>query len=117
MVVGSNPTEPTFEANFIQNASDSFQNAQVQPVASELLQLRELMYILLGNKGRRHLELRHKTNNGLFKLYEGELAFHHRSARGINEAKRILIGLEEASQKGEVFVITKELEHKTNIDQ
>jgi len=43
---------------------------QVQPQASELLQLRELMYILLGNKGRRHLELRQKTNNKL--LYIGE---------------------------------------------
>jgi hypothetical protein len=48
------------------------------------------MYILLGNKGRRYLELRHKTNNELFKLYEGELAFLHRSTRGIHEAKRIL---------------------------
>jgi len=45
------------------------------------------MYILLGNKGRRQLELRQKTNNELLSLYEGELAFHHRSARGIHEAK------------------------------
>lgn len=36
------------------------------------------------------MELRQKTNNELFSLYEGELAFHHRSARGIHEAKRIL---------------------------
>jgi hypothetical protein len=36
------------------------------------------------------LELRQKTNKELFALYEGQLAFHHRSARGIHEAKRIL---------------------------
>ncbi|MFC2033570.1 hypothetical protein ACFLUB_03550 [Chloroflexota bacterium] len=36
------------------------------------------------------MELRQKTNDELFTLYEGELAFHHRSARGIHEAKRIL---------------------------
>jgi integrase/recombinase XerD len=54
------------------------------------LQLRELIYILLGNKGRRHLELRQKPNNELFILYDGELAFRHRSAKGINEAKRVL---------------------------
>jgi len=48
------------------------------------------MYILLGNKGRRHLELRQKPNGELFALYEGELTFHHRSARGIHEAERVL---------------------------
>lgn len=36
------------------------------------------------------MELRQKTNQELFVLYEGELAFRHRSARGIHEAKRIL---------------------------
>ncbi len=36
------------------------------------------------------MELRQKTNQELFALYDGELAFHHRSARGIHEAKRIL---------------------------
>ncbi len=36
------------------------------------------------------MELRQKTNDELFTLYEGELAFHHRSARGIHEAKRVL---------------------------
>jgi hypothetical protein len=34
--------------------------------------------------------LRQKTNNELFALYEGELAFHHRSAREPQEAKRVL---------------------------
>jgi hypothetical protein len=39
------------------------------------LQLRELLYILLGSKGRRQLELRQLTNNDLlFGLYEGKLA-------------------------------------------
>ncbi|MFC1914119.1 tyrosine-type recombinase/integrase [Chloroflexota bacterium] len=36
------------------------------------------------------MELRQKTNDELFTLYEGELTFHHRSARGIHEAKRVL---------------------------
>ncbi len=36
------------------------------------------------------MELRQKTNNELFALYEGELTFRHRSAKGIHEAKRIL---------------------------
>ena len=36
------------------------------------------------------MELRQKTNNELFALYEGELAFRHRSERGIHEAKRVL---------------------------
>ncbi|MCP4608383.1 MAG: tyrosine-type recombinase/integrase [Planctomycetes bacterium] len=36
------------------------------------------------------MELRQKTNGELFTLYEGELTFRHRSARGIHEAKRVL---------------------------
>ncbi len=36
------------------------------------------------------MELRQKTNDELFVLYEGELAFHHRSDRGIHKAKRVL---------------------------
>ncbi len=36
------------------------------------------------------MELRQKTNDELFALYEGELAFHHRSDRGLQEANRIL---------------------------
>ncbi len=87
VVAGSNPAEPTFEANFPQNANDSFKKSHVLP---ELLQLRELLHILLGTKGRRQLELRQKTNRELFALYDGELAFHHRSERGLHEAKRIL---------------------------
>ena len=73
-MIVSNPVEPTFKANSSIIPPEFYKNAQVQPQTSELLQLRELMYILLGNKGRRHLELRQKTNNELFALYEGELA-------------------------------------------
>jgi integrase len=80
LVVGSNPAEPTSEP-------DNFKKSHVLP---ELLQLRELLHILLGSRGRRQLELRQKTNRELFALYEGELAFHHRSERGLHEAKRIL---------------------------
>jgi len=90
LVAGSNPAEPTIEAKYSQKLLKFYENAQVQPQASELLQLRELLFILLGNKGRRQLELRQKTNDELFTLYEGELAFHHRSARGLHEAKRVL---------------------------
>ena len=63
LVTGSNPAEPTFAANSTQNAPDSFKKAQVLPELTESLQFRELLYILLGNKGRRQLELRQKTNN------------------------------------------------------
>ena len=42
----------------------------------------------------------------------------YKSIGSIKYAQTIIpFGLKEASQKGEVFVITKELEHKTNIDQ
>jgi hypothetical protein len=52
LVVGSNPAEPTSEPEL-------FKKSQVLP---ELLQLRELLHILLGSRGRRQLELRQKTN-------------------------------------------------------
>jgi hypothetical protein len=54
LVAGSNPAEPTSEANSPINPLYFYKNAQVQPPVSDFLQLRELMYILLGNKGRRH---------------------------------------------------------------
>jgi integrase len=87
LVAGSNPAEPTFEANFLQTDVNPFQKVAG---SHELLQLRELLHILLGSKGRRQLELRQKTNQELFALYEGELVFHHRSARALHESKRIL---------------------------
>ena len=65
----SNLPATTIEAKFSQNSSNSFQRSQVLPEASELLQLRELIYILLGNKGRRHLELRQKTKRLILKQY------------------------------------------------
>jgi integrase len=88
LVTGSIPVEPTFEANLLRPPPDFFQ--KVAGSLSELLQLRDLLTILLGSKGRRQLELRQKTSKELFPLYEGELAFHHRSAVGLHEAKRIL---------------------------
>ena len=88
LVAGSKPAEPTIESNFTSSDVNFFQKVAGSP--SDQLQLRELLHILLGNKGRRTLELRQKTNNELFPLYEGELAFHHLSARGLHEAKRIL---------------------------
>ena len=57
LVVGSIPTEPTFEAKSSRKASDSFKKPHVLPETNELLHLRELLHILLGNKGRRHLLL------------------------------------------------------------
>ncbi len=65
LVTGSNPVEPTSEAKYSQIPLEFYENAQVQPPVSELLQLRELMYILLGSKGKRHLELRQQTNECL----------------------------------------------------
>ena len=76
LVAGSNPAEPTFEANFTPPDIDSLQEVAGSP---DVLQLRELLYILLGSKGRRQLELRQLTNKDLFGLYEGELAFHEGS--------------------------------------
>jgi hypothetical protein len=90
LVVGSIPTEPTFEVKFPKFPENPFKKSQVLPEVTELLQFRDLLYILLGNKGRRQLDLRQKTNNELFALYKGELTFQHQSARGIHEAKRIL---------------------------
>jgi site-specific recombinase XerD len=49
-----------------------------------------LIGLILGEGGKRKLELRTKTNSQLFELYDGELVFHHRSARGLHEARRIL---------------------------
>jgi hypothetical protein len=86
---GSNPAATTLESKFAQNVTYSFKKSQVLPEATELLQLRELLYILLGNKGRRHLELRQKPNNELFTLYEGELVFRHKFVKAIHEAKRV----------------------------
>jgi hypothetical protein len=90
LVVGSIPTEPTSEAKFPKNTSEPFKKSQVLPEATELLHFREILYILLGDKWRRQLEFRQKTNDGLFALYESEFIFHHRSARRIHEDKRIL---------------------------
>ena len=57
LVVGSNPTEPT----------------RVAGSTAGLLEIRELLGLLLGTDGRRKLELRQKTNQELFKLYDAEL--------------------------------------------
>jgi hypothetical protein len=62
LVVGSNPAEPSSEAILPQKATDFYKKSHVLPQESELLQLRELLHILLGSKGRRQLELRQKTN-------------------------------------------------------
>jgi len=73
LVAGSNPAGPTSAL-----------------VPLESLQLRELLLILLGNRGRRFLELRGKTNQELLALYHSELVFRHRSSRGLAEAKRVI---------------------------
>ena len=78
LVVGSNPTEPTFEAKTPQIPPVFYENAQVLQEQFELLQLRELMHILLGNRGRWNLELRQKTSHP---LCESELAFRYHPSR------------------------------------
>jgi hypothetical protein len=49
LVAGSKPAEPTIEANFTPPDTNSFQKVAGSP---EVLQLRELLHILLGSKGR-----------------------------------------------------------------
>ena len=71
LIAGSNPAEPTFEVTYPQQSIDFSQKAPVLLEATELLQLRELLFILRDNKGRRHLELRQKPNGELCALYEG----------------------------------------------
>ena len=48
LVAGSNPAAATIKANFPQIVADSFKKSQVLHESTELLQLRELLYILLG---------------------------------------------------------------------
>ncbi len=111
MVAGSNPAEPTSEVKSFQSASDSFQNAQVQPPASELLQLRELTYILLGNKGKRHLELRQKTNDELFVLYDDVLQsdfFSHFVARNEGQFPVVEIEISLFDDENKLLAIHRE---------
>jgi hypothetical protein len=63
LVAGSNPAEPTIKANPSYNGVGSLQKVECSP---DLLQLRELLHILLGSKGRGYLELRQKTNEEFF---------------------------------------------------
>jgi uncharacterized protein (DUF488 family) len=69
LVVGSNPAEPTFESKFPIFPENPLKKSQVLPEASELLQFRDLLYILLGNKRRRQLELRQIDWAGYEKLF------------------------------------------------
>jgi hypothetical protein len=52
LVAGSKPAEPTIKANSTSFGGDSLQKVAGSP--SDLLQLRELLQILLGNKGEGH---------------------------------------------------------------
>jgi len=73
LVVGSIPTEPI--------------NSQV---LSELSGLRQLVEMLLGNGGKKRLELPTQTNPQLFEMYEGELTLRHRSKDALYESTRLL---------------------------
>ena len=66
-----------------------------------MLQFTKLLHILQGNKGRWHLELLKDTDDELFTLYGGELAFYH---------------LKKASKEYEVYVIPGELNFVNNVD-
>ena len=58
LVAGSNPAEPTTEANFTQTDVNSFQKAACSTRSfSTILQLHELLYILLGNRKRRLINI------------------------------------------------------------
>jgi len=49
---------------------------------------------LLGREGRRILNLRNRTNDELFTLWRGELAFRYRSAKALKEVNRVIAGFE-----------------------
>ena len=64
--------------------------AHIAPVLSEQLGLRELLEALLGAEGRRRLEMRHKSNNELFSLYDAELVLRVRNASNLENERRLL---------------------------
>jgi len=72
-VTGSNPVSPILAS-----------------VLNEELGLRELLEVLLGPEGRRRLELRHKTNEELFTLYDSELILRTRNIRNLDNERRLL---------------------------
>ena len=73
LVVGSIPAGPT-------NSS----------VLGELVGLRQLVEMLLGKEGRRKLDLRNKSNDELFDLYQAEIFLKNRNEDARKEYTRIL---------------------------
>jgi len=53
------------------------------------LPLRELLEALLGPEGRRRLELRHKSNDKLFGLYDAELVLRIRNERNLEQERQL----------------------------
>jgi hypothetical protein len=66
-VTGSSPVPPIFA-----------------PILSGEPGLKELLEVLLGPEGRRRLELRDKTNDELFTLYDADLVLRVRNARNLD---------------------------------
>jgi hypothetical protein len=56
----------------------------------EELPLRELLETLLGPEGRRRLKLRYMTNDGVFQLYDSELALRLHNAKNLSDTRKIL---------------------------
>jgi len=59
------------------------------------LPLRELLEALLGPEGRRRLELRHMTNEGLFKLYDSDLVLRLHNAKILSDTRKVLARFKE----------------------
>jgi len=59
------------------------------------LPLRELLEALLGPEGRRRLELRHMTNEGLFKLYDSDLVLRLHNTKNLSDTRKVLARFKE----------------------
>ena len=57
--------------------------------------MRELLEALLGPEGRRRLQLRHMTNEDLFKLYDDDLVLRLHNAKNLSDTRRILARFKE----------------------
>jgi integrase/recombinase XerD len=57
--------------------------------------LRELLEALLGPEGRRRLQLRHLTNDDLFRLYDDDLVLRLRNAKNLSDTRKILARFRE----------------------
>ena len=81
-VGGSNPPPPT-EREVVTLSSK-------KPPLLEELPLRELLITLLGEGGRRRLQLRRMTNDDLFELYDADLVLRVHNKRNLANFRALL---------------------------